>query len=933
MPQPRPHFAPGTDGYRVRSAPYALARATVLAHPAQHPAAAAFRDLLTRLHRLDTELALTAAPLCDDLYAARDSHPADFHRDTVLPLRRALHNRREPRPALLARLGDLPARLPRLAAWLALRADRATLLTALDTACGPALDAERAALAALCREPALAKATALTSADLLRAMNRAATGTADRRARKEEPTVLRYALRASTKTSPLSWFTAVGWGPLAGDPADGPARPVTSWGAAPVLDGPLRSVVRANRTLTTALTLALLDAPHRRTTLPHRVTSTARTAGPRTAYTRDRPSFAGGRYLVPGEDQAEVASGGPLRLLTHLAENPVPLPDLTRHLAAALCPHGPDDEHDEHDGGDGNDGGDGDGGGAGGDGDGSGGGGGRAAVAAFLDRLTRADLLVPQHPVAPQDPDPLQRLGAWVRSFAPGHPEDAHRADRIAELGALTARFAAAPAADRPGLLTALTQRWTAELAAAGRPVPTGSAPLTVLSEDVIAPRPPVLDGFLGAADHEALAEVTALAELFDLGHLVRRVLRDRFVERYGRGGRCAHPWEFGADVTAAWESAGRIALLDPADRDAFPTETEPLARLRAEITAALREPDSPRDRTTPAAPDEAVLPADTLKTLGERLPATALERPLSYTYFLQRDPAAGLLTVNHVYGGWGRFTSRFLDFLDPRATAEVSRQIRRGLGPGARPAQIRPVGGFNANLHPLLVPDEIGPDRDRTPIAEADLELVHDEATDQVRIHLRTTGEPLDVLYPGFLAPVLLPARIAPHLADHPAGAVDLRPLAPRRTLDAPGGPVTVSSRLRHRHVILQRRRWLLPPAVVAALRADLAADTHPHRVPATATADWRARLGLPEQVFLHPVAAAPTGRATEDFLSRLTRPKPHLADLGNALHLRCLAKWLSRYPDGVVLEEALPAPGGLPAPTRAVELALEVYRDGRPR
>ncbi|MFF3087770.1 lantibiotic dehydratase [Streptomyces nojiriensis] len=904
MPQPQPHSAPGTDGYRVRSAPYALARATVLAHPAQPPAAAAFRDLLTRLNRLDTQLALTAAPLCDDLYAARDSHPADFHRDTVLPLRRALHNRREPRPALLARLGDLPARLPRLAAWLALHADRDTLLTALHTAAGPALDAERALLAALCREPALAKAAALTSADLLRAVNRAATatGTADRRARKEEPTVLRYALRASTKTSPLSWFTAVGWGPLAGHPGDGPARPVTSWGTAPVLDGPLHCVVRANRTLTTALTLALLDAPHRRTTLPHRITSTARTAGARTAYTRDRPSFAGGRYLVPGEDEAEVASGGPLRLLTHLAENPVPLTDLTRHLAAALCPPGQDDN-----------------------------GGGRDAVAAFLDRLTRTDLLVPQHPVAPQDPAPLQRLAAWVRSFAPGHPEDARRADRIAELGALTARFAAAPAAERPGLLTDLTQRWTAELAAAGRPVPAGSAPLTVLSEDVIAPHPLKLDGFLGAADHEALGEVTALAELFDLGHLVRRALRDRFVERYGIGGRCAHPWEFAADVTAAWESAGRIALLDPADRDAFPSATEPLALLRAEITAALHEPDRPRHTSVPA--DEAVLPADTLKTLGERLPAPVLERPLSYTYFLQRDPAAGLLAVNHVYGGWGRFTSRFLDFLDPRATAEVSRQIRRGLGPGARPAQIRPVGGFNANLHPLLVPDEIGPDRDRTPIAEADLELLHDEATDQVRIHLRTTGEPLDVLYPGFLAPVLLPARIAPHLADHPAGAVDFRPLAPRRTLDTPGGPVTVSARLRHRHVILQRRRWLLPPAAVAALRADLAADTGPHRVPATATADWRTRLGLPEQIFLHPAAAAPTGRATEDFLSRLTRPKPHLADLGNALHLRCLAKWLSRHTDGVVLEEALPAPGGLPALARAVELALEVYRDGRPR
>lgn len=444
----------------------------------------------------------------------------------------------------------------------------------------------------------------------------------------------------------------------------------------------------------------------------------------------------------------------------------------------------------------------------------------------------------------------------------------------------------------------------------------------------MVAPYPLALDGFLGAADHEALGEVTALAELFDLGHLVRRAVRDRFVERYGAGGRCTHPWEFGADVTAAWESAGRIALLDPADRDAFPSATEPLARLRAELADALRDRNDPAE-----ARDEATLPADTLKTLGERLPAPTVERPLSYAYFLQRDPARGLLAVNHVYGGWGRFASRFLDSLDPRATAEVSRQIRRGLGRGARPAQIRPVGGFNANLHPLLVPDEIGPDRHRTPIAEADLELVHDEATDQVRIRLRATGEPLDVLYPGFLAPVLLPARIAPHLGDHPGGVVDFRPLAPRRALPAPGGTVTVGSRLRHRHLVLQRRRWLLPPGVVAHLRADLAADTGPGRVPAAATAHWRALLGLPEQVFLHPLAGAPTGRATEDFLSRLARPKPHLADLGNALHLRCLAKWLSRHPEGVVLEEALPAPGGLDEPARTVELVLEVYRDGRPR
>ncbi|MFJ9648435.1 lantibiotic dehydratase [Streptomyces sp. NPDC101206] len=901
----------GADGYRVRSAPYALARATVLAHPAEDPAATAFRALLDRLHRLDAQLLHTTGPLCDDLHDSRDGHPADFHRDVVLPLRRALHNGREPRPALLARLGDLPDRTPRLAAWIDLRESRRALLDGLDAAAERALAAERTALAALCRDPALARAVALTSADLHRAVARAATGAADRRARKEEASVLRYALRASTKTSPLSWFTAVGWGPLRPDP--GPAAPPTgsvrSWGAGTRFDGPFRALVQPNRTLTAALTLALLDSPHRRAGLPHRTTSTARITDGRATYSRARSSFAGGRYLVPGEDEAELVYGGPLRLVTeHTQAAAVPLDELTRLLAAALN-------------------------GAGGEAS--------AAAGAFLDRLGQAGLLIPDDPVPPQDAAPLDRLAAWLRetaAAAPGEADraaDAARADRLAELARDTAAFADAPAARRPALLASLSERWTAELADAGRPVPAVSAPLTVLSEDVVAPHPLDLDGLLGAADHEALGEVTALAELFDLGHVVRRVIRDRFVARYGPGGRCAHPWEFGADVAEAWETAGSLALLDPAGRDALPTGVAELARLRAEAADRIREAAAASATAAEgggqggaAVAEEVVLPPDLLRGLGDRLPGWAVERPVSYAYFLQRDPARGLLCVNHVYGGWGRFTSRFLDALDPRAAAEVSGQIRRGLGPAARAAQIRPVGGFNANLHPLLVPDEIGPDRSRASLAEADLELVHDTAADQVRIRLKSTGEHLDVLYLGFLAPVLLPRRIGAHLCDQPHGVVDLRALAPRHTLTAPGGRVAHTPRLRHRHVVLDRRRWLLPPGVVRELRADLGAAGP---VPAEAVARWRALLDLPGQLFLHPAATAPTGRAAEDFLARLDRPKPQFVDLGNALHLRCLPKWLSRYADGAVLEEALPAPGGLDVPTRAVELVLEVYRAGR--
>lgn len=727
MPQPQPHRtsagAPAEPGgYRVWAAPYALVRATALTHPAQTPDAAAFRTLLARLRDTERLLLETAAPLCDDLYDSRAGHPEALHRDVVLPLRRALHNGREPRPALLERLGDLPERLPRLGAWLALRDRRTALLAALADAAAPALAAERGALAGLCREPALAKAVALTSTDLLRAVERAATGARDRRARKEEAAVLRYALRASTKTSPLSWFTAVGWGTL---PAE-PSRAVPSWGRAPLFDGPLRSVVQPSRTLTTALTLALLDAPHRRAALPHRITSSARTAAGRAAYSRDRTAFAGGRYLVAGEDEAELPATGPLGLVTERAADPLPLDELTALLADALTGAGAGD-------------------------------GGRAAAAGFLARLADAGLLVPGEPLPPQDPDPLGALAHWLRSLATTEPAtaeaaanddaeaatagasatttddavaapaapavpaaddvdaagDVAHARRLGGIARLTAGFADAPAAGRPALLAALADRWTEALAAAGRPVPAVSAPLSTVSEDVVAPDPLDLDGFLGAADHEALGELTPLAELFDLGHLLRRVVRDRFVARYGPGGTCRHPWEFGAEVTEAWEAAGRLAALDPAD--ALPTGTGPLAALRAEAVAAVHG----AALGAPADAAEIVLPPHLLKGLGDRLPDWALSRPLGYAYFLQRDPRHGLLCVNQVYGGWGRFTSRFLDTLDPRAAAEVSRQVRRALGPGARAAQIRPVGGFNANLHPLLVPDEIGPDRRWTPSAK----------------------------------------------------------------------------------------------------------------------------------------------------------------------------------------------------------------------
>ncbi|MGW3151133.1 lantibiotic dehydratase [Streptomyces sp. NPDC001177] len=883
-----------------RTAPYALVRTTVLPYPAETAPAAHVRALLARLTALAAEDAALRAVLSDDLFATRAGHDEAFHRQVVLPLRRALHNGREPRPVLLGRLGALPDRVPRLADWLALRELRARLLDELAVAVPPALTAERAALADLCRSPAFTRAIALTSADLLRAVDRAGRGETGRRARKEEASVLRHALRASAKTSPLSWFTAVGWATGRAEETAAPATPVLELGTAST--APLTSVVKENRTLVTALTAALLDEPRRRRALPHHMTSTARVADGRARFARAEAVFAGGAYLVTREDEVEVAARPALDTLSAaLADRPLALGTLTARLAADLG-RTPDDP----------------------------------AVAGFVDRLADSGLLVPAEPVDLQHTAPLLALADWLRQW----PADDVLADRITRLAHDTQQFADTPAAERPALLAGLACRWRELLADTGRAVPPEAAPLTVLTEDVVAPdpvssrRPPASSSLdedrrtgydpLTPTDHAALTELTAVAELFDLGHVMSRVARDRFVARYGEGGTCRDPWDFGADTSAAWEEAGRL-VGQSSDSPGLPTGLIELARLREEFAALARQAAGQAGDTAP----EIVLPAGPVRTLAARLPDWTAARPLSYSHFVQRVPGDGLLCLNHVYGGWGRFTSRFLDALPASAAAAVRERVRRGLGTRERAAQVRPVGGFNANLHPLLLPEEIGPDRGRVALTEADLDLVHDRATDRLRFRVRATGDPLDVLYLGFLAPIMLPGRLGPFLSDHPAGVVDFRPLLPRHAMAAPGGQVVRTPRLRHRHLVLARRRWHLGPGVLDALRADLTAEER--EVPAAAVAHWRALLELPEQLFLHAAPRPTAGRAVDDFLARLRAPKPQPLDLGNALHLRCLRTWLARHPQGVVLEEALPAFGGRDQPVHAVESVVETYRPAR--
>lgn len=850
----------GTGRTTTELAPYALVRVAALPHP--RPVPSEFRTGLDAVVAAEARIAALAPDLADALHDSAAGHSAEFHRRVVLPLRRDVHNGRPPRPA--ADLGSLPERVPLLGRWLAAHADLARAVEAALAAWPRDLARSRAWLAEVCAADELRRASVLTGPDLLHGLDRTARGRGapDRRARKAEPTVLRYALRATAKTSPLSWYTHVGWG---------------TWG-----DGPWPSAEPVSRPAVHRLLVArLVDAlgPG----LPHRLAPGLRERGGRVLFRRDVPVEGVGRAQVVREEEVDVAATGPLRFVIGLVRDAGPDGLPPDRIAAALAARLTADDADR-------------------------------AARRFVAKTRELGVLVPVSPIHPQDPDAVGSLAAWLAAqpdpgtTSPGTPNpsgntspatpanafpaNASRTDtstattapgvpaadtarRLSALAATTAAFATADPPTRVAVLAELSAGWRDLGERLGADL-TGVTPVV---EDVVLPEPvPVPPG---AAP--ALTRLTPLLVAFDQHVLLRRLIRTRFVERFGEGG-VATPVDCSAPLSRAWQDAMDAEAADAAGDPGIRAVLEAREKLAGQV-------------------HDGVVTDDVLAAAADLLPAWAASRAGSYGFFAQptRD---GRLVVNRVYAGFGKFTSRFLDLL-PGARDAVTRQVLRHT---ANPVQFRPVRGFNANLHPLLGAREVGEDARWADLPADELEVRHDPVADEVRVTHR--GVPLDVLYLGFLIPLALPDRQVPLYSDLACGWVDLDRLRPATT----DGGVTARGRLTYGDVVLARRSWdfAVPPAVGVEERAALD------------VARLRARHGLPEHVFVGP----DRGPVTADAYQRaLTAGKPQYADLGDPLHLRCLPRLLARFPDGVRLTEALPVPGAGPPGDRVVELIAETY------
>ncbi|WP_447001858.1 lantibiotic dehydratase [Saccharothrix isguenensis] len=414
-----------SDRTTTELAPYALVRVAALPHP--RPAPSDFRAGLDAVVVAETRIAELAPDLADSLHDSAAGHSTAFHREVVLPLRRDVHNGRAPRSPVS---GALAERVPLLAEWLAAHEELARAVDVVLAEWPHDLAASRTWLAEVCASDALRRASVLTGPDLLHGLDRTARGLGepDRKARKAEPTVLRYALRATSKTSPLSWYTHVGWGVW----GDGP------WPAAEPVSHPA-----VHRLLVTRL----VDALGRR--MPHRLAPALRERDGRLLFRRDVPVEGVGRAAVVREEEVDVAASRPLLFLVEVLRDAGPDGLAPDRIAAALALKltTPDA--------------------------------GRAARA-FVAKTLDLGLLVPVSPIHPQDPDAVGSLASWLA------PTDDDTARGLAALATTTAAFATADPPTRAAVLAQLSDGWR-EL---GERVGADLTGVTPVVEDVLLPEP-----------------------------------------------------------------------------------------------------------------------------------------------------------------------------------------------------------------------------------------------------------------------------------------------------------------------------------------------------------------------------------------------------------------------------------------------------------
>jgi hypothetical protein len=873
--------------------PYLVSRVNLYPYlPLRGASVEGDRELVRVLAEEEAYRERTREQLLDTLHTAAPGLDDEEHRRTALAAKRAVYNRRPPR----APLADHPVarRIGALGEWLESWERTRAAAEALDAAHGPALADERAALTAWARDPHTDRATAMSSPDLHRAVvARAATdGPPDKRMRKAEASLVRYHSRSTVKVSPYSLYTGVHF--------DDMERPSSA-----ARDGePLRFTTGADlrRLLVRQAGRLLAADPEARLGMEWVLTGGARREGDRLLVRRRRwvPPAPGLRAEAFGEEEVCLPLTGAwehlVAALERRAARPVRLCDLRDGLAADL---GREPE----------------------------------AALAVLDRLVGAGVLVPWAPAAEQSPDFARRWQELARSL-PGTAA-ARVATALEATREVLTGFGEATGAQRARSVLRLQRLWSAAVGPADPAEADPSAGRGPADDVRRAPEPPRAQPVTGDTVSSPLVEdcfvsrgapvprewtrkwsddlrgIMPLLFALDDQRVLAGALESVFVARYGRGGRCTDLDGFAGHARAAFPMTQRLMAGETGDAD------ENLVRL---LAARRRAVDHLDDLAGQDAETVEVDPA-VVDEVAALLPEREFTARRSFAVFGQPD--RGRLVLNHLYGGRARYFSRFLSALPQDVRDRVAAHVRRLGPPDADTVHMRSALGFNANLSPLLTPEELAL-RDEPVMADgpstADLHLVHTPRG----LRLVRGSREVDPVYTGFLVPHALPydEMLVAMVADSPFFSFGDTVIALHERWErgraegrAPGG----TPRISFGDVLLFRRRWALDADTLAARPGE-----GPERLHRRVNVE-RTLRGMPDQVFVRPLHGSRMGP-----MERAMAPKPQHVDFLSRLHTATAAKRLAHLGPLLFAEEFLPCPSesGLSGPRgrHATEVFLEL-------
>lgn len=819
---------------------------------------AAVEELLELQDRLRSE----GEELSQALYEVIGTVDDRVVRRRLLALRRCVHQARPPRPGVLDEdvWAALPADLaPRIATWQQSLTQQDALRAHAEVTCEAESGAKRWALAQIAGDDSFQRGLILASPDLYAEL--AKWRPADPGARSDEAletSLAKYIGRAAAKTTPYSTFTSFAEGRWMPGGLH-PVRCAGAWTRCSSVEPAMRIVLNVRR--------ELASWPELRPHLRLRVNPSAAADGLTLRFLSCRRGEAVFGETVFGETVVEVAVTPTLRrVLEVIRTAPDPSYALVEAGIAALDPTSDATE-----------------------------------VAGYLDHLLDVGLLETQVDVADQSLDHLGELSDALAGF-PGPRVDALR-ELLEQLRTQLARLAdGGGAQERHTSVGAVGETlhalyaqldWTRQ----GLDVPVKNA---VFEDTVVAGLDYrfALPDWAGVLDDLRL--LAGLSGLYDRFLPPRLALAVFFADHYGPGSRVGFlQWcrAVGDEARRPGADLGTILHQPWLVSTAGLNTLERIKQLRRQSTAQMR--------TVPV--DEAGIRRLDRRALSEFVAALP--------EFVQPRDSVAFYGQPMIRNGTPSFVLNNTDAGFRRAHARLHRCAARAYGDahlmpglpadsGAVYADVATIGGSNLNLRSSPTPYEItypGSVSNR-PAAEqihlSDLDVVHDAATDRLRLVWRSRGEQVLPLHLGILVDWALPWTY--RLLMQAFGVSSFCQLPQRLSglsFLTPGQGVRRLPRLCLGNVVIARASWVVSSGDAPLREKNESALSHLIRV-----TRWLAEHGIPRQCFVRAATAAGVSKSLGK------NRKPCYVDFSNQVFLRVFGQIAAQPDRMLVFQEVLP-------------------------